>query len=181
MSNSIFNIVEVTNEQVVLKVTADDNLAIARHPYISGTFDYITVTRGANHILTIIYKDGHTWSFNWGINGYTLISDNMEMLRQKICEFIEEQGILLELTDSNIHSASIFFNSNYKKWELCLNHSVCHFSKTAKSFDEMKEEAKLFVNVEKWVPATAQTGIRIYNAQGRITLAEHRKENNDDE
>ena len=51
MASSVFQLVNVDTTQVVLKVVAEDNLTIAMHPYISGEYDYITVTRGEDHIL----------------------------------------------------------------------------------------------------------------------------------
>lgn len=57
MGNSIFKLIENTNKQVIIKVDAGDTLSIARHPYVNINYDYITVTKGIDHTLTIIKKD----------------------------------------------------------------------------------------------------------------------------
>lgn len=96
MVNSIFKLIENTNKQVILKVDAGDTLSIARHPYVNINYDYITVTKGIDHTLTIIKKDGKTFSFSWGFTGYTLVSDNLHRLRREVCDYIERCGISLE-------------------------------------------------------------------------------------
>ena len=175
MTNSIFRIVETTDEQIVLKVEANDNLTIAKHPYISGEYDYITVTRCRNHMLTIVFKDSHTFSFNWGGNSYTCISQNLELLRQKVCEFIDKQNILLELTSSHIDSAVIYYNTSYRKWQLTLNRNCCYFSETATSLDEMKKDISRFITVCGWAQNVAPTGITVWDAIGSIELTDNHK------
>jgi hypothetical protein len=91
----MFNVVANDETQVVLKVTVKDNLQIALNPYIQSDYDYITVTKGPNHTLTVIKKDGTTFSFVWGVGGFTLISDNLERLRKEVVKFIESQNISL--------------------------------------------------------------------------------------
>lgn len=90
MANKVFNLVDVNDEQVVIKVNAEDNLTIAMHPYISGNYDYITLTRGyeKDHIFTVIRKDGTTWSFHWGPHGCTMTSASVDRLRNKTLDFL---------------------------------------------------------------------------------------------
>ena len=94
--NNVFELIENNSEMVVLKVNAGDNLTIAMNPYINGTYDYISVTKGKNHILTVIKKDGTSFSFHWGYSGYTLISDSLELLREKVMRFIASNRIRME-------------------------------------------------------------------------------------
>lgn len=92
----VFELVENNDNLVVLKVKADDNLTIALNPYVNATYDYISVTKGKDHILTIIKKDGTSFSFHWGYGGYTLISEDLELLRKRVVEFIKLNGISLD-------------------------------------------------------------------------------------
>lgn len=163
--NKPFTLVTVTNEQVVLKVNAEDNLMIAMHPYISSDYDYITVTRGSNHILTIIYTNGHTFDFHWGIGGYTLISDGLERLRREVCDFIKENHILLDMKSDVIRKATVYYNNNYHKWQLTLNDSGHYWSDKARCQEDMFEEAKMFnVNASEWKHRIAITGIDVWDA-----------------
>ena len=92
---NIFSIVENNAKQVILKVNANDNLTIARNPFIDSTYDYITVTKDDCHILTIIKKDGTTFSFHWGLGGYTLICESLEELKRHVIAFIYSKNISL--------------------------------------------------------------------------------------
>ena len=88
--SKVFELVAQDAEQVVIKVNAEDNLTIAMHPYISGNYDYITLTRGYNkdHIFTVIKKDGGTWSFHWGPYSCTMTSGSVDRLRDKVLDFL---------------------------------------------------------------------------------------------
>lgn len=92
----IFKIVADDLEKVVIKVNASDNLTIAMNPYVNATYDYITVTKITNNdrtnVLTIIKKDGNTSSFSWG-SSTTLISESLKILKRKVVEFCQENGI----------------------------------------------------------------------------------------
>lgn len=88
--SEIFTLVEQDAEQVIIKVTAIDNYIIAKHPYISSEYDYITLTHGygKDHIFTVIKKDGKTWSFHWGPHGSTMTSTSVDRLRDKTLDFL---------------------------------------------------------------------------------------------
>lgn len=92
----IFKLVADDMEKVVIKVNASDNLTIAMNPYVNATYDYITITKFTNYertnVLTIIKKDGNTFSFSWG-SSTTLISQNLEILKRKVVEFCKENCI----------------------------------------------------------------------------------------
>ena len=168
----VFTLVEATPGQVVLKVLVNDPLAVAKFPFVSMDMAYITITRGKNHTLTVVKKDGKTWSFNWGENGYTLISDNTERLKKAAVEYIEDyMHILLEAGDWRVTEATIFYNKYLKKWQLTLsgkNHNGYHdahwWSKTAESYEEMAAEVIPYIHARGWEEDVAQTGIRIWRA-----------------
>ena len=86
-----FSIVQNTPEIIVLKVRPLTNFDVAMNPYLGTDYDYISVTKGENHILTVVKKDGKSFSFNWGIGGHTLISEELELLKNKVIRFIHDK------------------------------------------------------------------------------------------
>lgn len=170
-TTAVFKLAHVDTKQVVLKVVTENNLVIAMNPYVNATYDYISVTRGDNHNLTIVFKDGHTYSFHWGTSGDTLVSQELQMLREAVCSFIESQGILLGLTTNKPTKAKIVFNPNFCCWQLTVD-SGHYFSRTAKSIVDIQREAKRFVNVKGWVTQTAPTGVTVWVAMKPISLTE---------
>lgn len=91
--SKVMEIVDRNSDRVVIKVNADDPLTIAMYPFIPGNTAYITVTLGEKHVLTVIKKDNSTFSFHWGIGGYTLISESLEQLRKEVVKFLKIEGI----------------------------------------------------------------------------------------
>lgn len=160
--NDIFEIANVDSNQIIIKVNADSTLKVAQFPFVSMEYDYITVTRGNKHILTIIEKDGSTFDFHWGYGGYTLISEGLERLKKAVVQFINESDIFFEWKGETPKSATIYFNSNYRKWQLTIDGSH-YWSDTAKSVNEMIRECRKFV-ISDWTQDIAQTGITIWKA-----------------
>jgi len=165
MTNEIFSIVSHDKEKIVLKVSIEDNLTAAMHPYISRNCEYITVTRGKNHILVAINKDGTSFSFQWGSNGYEIIDERTTMLKLKVREFISSQGLLIDLDDDKISEATICFNPNWRKWQLTLNDKAYYWSDKATNIDEMIAESKKFVDASLWEHSIAITGIDVWKAK----------------
>jgi len=93
---NVLELQEVTSEQVIIKVNANDPLTVAKNPWVSSDEAYYTITRGREHIFTVIKKDGKTWSFHWGYSGYTLIAESVEQKKSKVLQFIRNNGIDIE-------------------------------------------------------------------------------------
>ena len=56
-------------------------------------YKYITVKKYKDRklvVLTIIYDDGNSWSFNWG-SSQSLVEDTCWELRNDILQFIEDK------------------------------------------------------------------------------------------
>lgn len=157
----IFELEDVDYNQVVIKVKADTPLKVAKFPFVSGNYEYITVTRGGNHILTVIHKDGHTFSFSWGNGGYTLISDELKLLKRNILAFIENNDIIIAYDGSPVTKASIYYNDSFKCWQLSLDGQGNYWNHEVNSAEEMIEYCKRFVTA-KWEFGKAQTGIDIW-------------------
>lgn len=167
----IFELLETTPEQVVIKVNAKDALTVARHPYIQANYEYITVTRGKEHILTIVHDTGTTFSFHWGDSGYTLISDSLEKLKRKVLEFISKHDVLMECNFDKADKADLFYNIYHKAWQLSLykgSQNGYHWFYDLSENNETSrlkaiEKAKKF-GVCDFVRGTCATGIPIWNS-----------------
>lgn len=168
-----FEVVEKDSHQVILKVLPRSPLGVARQPYIRAEWDFITVTRGEEHILTVLRKDGVAFDFHWGRSSYTLISESLKQLQKAVIDFLEnEKYILLDWDDGKVNQASICYNGNFESWQLKLEgyrsgNTVRAFARNKKirSSEEMIEYAKHFVSVKGWEKAKAETGIDIWNAK----------------
>lgn len=166
----IFQLVKATPGQVTIKVTHDDDpLKIAEYPFVNSEMAYITVTKGKRHTLTIVKKDGTSWSFWWGQGGHTLISDNTDRLRRAVIRYIEDyMHILLDWEDQRIVKATIFYNNNYKLWQLTIEGErggEAHWwSKDATSWEEMATDVIPYVHACGWEHDIAMTGIDIWKA-----------------
>ena len=164
--NEIYELVKRTPDLVVIKVKDVDTLTRACHPEMPGAeTEYVSVTRGSNHIMTFIKKDGTSWSISWGNSGCTMCSDSLRATKWDIVHFIEDDcGILLDLKDGDITKASIFYNKNFNKWELSVrdsgNHESFYMNALATNAGDMMEIAEeKFGLVCDWVKGIAETGI----------------------
>jgi hypothetical protein len=161
--NKVFKLAEIDDEQVIIKVNAKDSLTVARYPFLSSDYDYITVTRGGNHILTVIKSDGKTFSFHWGTSGYTLISEDFELLRKQVCQFIHDNYIMLELKGKpESKKVNIYYNANYKKWQLSCNANF--WSDKATDLESAIKDFSNIVTADEWKNEKAITGIDIWTA-----------------
>lgn len=173
--NEIFKFVSADEDKVIIEVIADSPLKVAMFPFVSSEYNYITITRGRDHVLTVIKKDGKTFSFDFGDSGHTLISDSLKELKKYVLKFIEDNNVLIEWNGQGISNVKIFYNSNYKKWQLTLEGKrksnygfvscdVHYWSSTAKSSKEMIEECKRFIIAPSWQKVIAVTGIDVWKA-----------------
>lgn len=121
---SILKLHTVTNEQVVLEVKELSLLEIAMNPMFDKTMEYITVTRGGNHTLTVIKNDGTKFSFEWGSSGHTLISDNLERLKSYVLKFLKDEKIFIDSTSDNVIQGKTFYNENFNAYQLTLTTDV---------------------------------------------------------
>lgn len=109
---------DVSSTQVIFEVkdlTLED---IAFNPIFSNDMKYITVTRGAKHHLTVVNKDGSTFSLHWGGGSHTLISEDLKRLRDYIIKFAKDNLILLDSNSDEVKRAETFYNSNFNAYQL---------------------------------------------------------------
>lgn len=172
MKKSIFTLEETDNEVIVLKVNCNSPLEAARNPYVDMNTEYVSLTRGEDHILNVVRSDGSAWNFHFGKSGHTLISENTKLLKDKVLSYLHDRHILIDYTGEKFRNATIFYNDNYDKWVLRLDtvggKSIGYESNTAVSAKEMIEECKVFVEAGKWNLGKAETGIGIWKADNPV-------------
>jgi hypothetical protein len=149
--NKIFSIKEVNFNHVVIKVKANSPLTVARFPFVNSEMAYITITRGKHHVVTITKKDGKTFGFSFGEGSRTLICDSLELLKENLLYFIDQNNILIDYAGGEITRAEIYYNNSfsYRKWQLTTN-KFCYWSDTATNEEEMIEECEKFIVAKKW-------------------------------
>lgn len=166
--SDIFEIEECDYNRVILKVKVETPLKVAQYPFLSRDWLYITITRGRSHILTIVKTDGTTFGFKWGYDGYTLICDNLELLKTNAVAFIQnDNAILLDYTGGTPKEINIYYNSNFNAWQLSID-TVIFRNKDVKSANEMIKYCEKFVKAD-WEKGIAQTGIDIWRAKNPVT------------
>lgn len=173
-----FELIQNTSTQVILKNTAKTSLDVAMNPYVSADIDYITVTKGNNHNCTVIKSDGNTFNFYWGTRGYNPVSENVEMLKRAVTNFISSQGIALDVcTTMQPNKATIYFNDNFNKWQASLSFPNTekkqnYWSETSTNQYDMLEEIKdIFNNTfSELNHDIAQTGIDVWKCSADRVL-----------
>ena len=84
-------ILTVNNENcVVLKVKEGKAMELVTLGYFDGDETMFRVTKGKNHTCTI-WRGDKAFSWEWGMNGYTLISDKVKEEQKLICNCIRNE------------------------------------------------------------------------------------------
>lgn len=170
-----FELVENTEKQVILKNVAKDALSVAKFPFVSGDYEYITITKGENHTLTVIQEDASSFHFNWG-SSTTVIDDNMKRLRREAVEFVERECAIVlgaECMDEP-KEAHIYYNTNYKSWQGTLYYQngqhVPVWDKESRNAEDMARYLQRFnekFDVSCLEFGRAETGIDIWYLRER--------------
>lgn len=167
--NEVFEIHSVNENMVVIEIKDTSIDTILKYPFLQSKYKYITVTRGKEHNLCVRDSNGDIiTSFHWGHSGYTLISDSLETLRRAIVKFCQSSFISLEFCKSSCNTAKVYYNPNYKKWQLTIDDIPMYWSENAKNLNEMIAECKRFVTSDKWEHKIANTGIDVWWANKPI-------------
>lgn len=75
---------------VVLKVKDGQEMNLISLGYFNGDETMMRLTKGKDVICTVFRKDGKRFSWNWGISGYTLVSDQVRLQGRLIQNCIEQ-------------------------------------------------------------------------------------------
>lgn len=167
-----FKIIQNTEESVILQNLVKTSLDVAMYPYVSSDIDYINITKGTDHVCTIIKADATTFSFSWGRSGHTIISNSLTILKNKIIEFITSQGILLDvMTTMQPDTLTIYYNTFFRSWQARLSKKGCKneenlYIQNASSYAEVFEYVRNTFNsaFTKLNPAIASTGLNIWTS-----------------
>ena len=85
-------------ECVVLKVEEGHEMDLIALGCLSGNETMLRLTKGADVTCTVFLKNGKSFSWYWGISGYTLVSDSIRKMGRKIQNCIEKDyGIKCEM------------------------------------------------------------------------------------
>ena len=90
--NKLFDIVKIVEnnmECVVLEVTGKP-LDLIKIGYFDGNETMMRLTKGGHHTCTVWTKNGGSYSWEWGTNGSTMVSDKMSRQGRLIQECIED-------------------------------------------------------------------------------------------
>lgn len=117
-----FTLAKNTKDMAILKVAVKTPLEIAMHPYLSSNYEYITITKGCNHILTVVKEDGTTFSFHYGFSGDTLVTEDLTMLKNKAMDALEKYGVIMGAETMELpYKMDIFYDTNYRGWQAMLS------------------------------------------------------------
>ena len=166
--SEIFEFVKADNQKAILKVKEVDTLTIAEYPFINAKMDYITITRGKRHTMTVINKDGSTWSVNWGEGGVTLCTDSVDKLKWAARDFFQREcKILLDFTSEKIEAAKVFYNSYFHSWQISFEGNRAEQNIWVKAADEHEamKIANEYIGDKQWHYQRAQTGIDMWVAE----------------
>ena len=170
MRKDVLELVHYNNDRVIVKFKELSNLEKAMNPWVLTGAEYVTITRGRDHIMTVITKDGGSWSISWGDNGCTMISDSLLRSRKEIVAFIEKDCFIpldLDVPNFWIEAENVYYNNNVGYWQANFEAQ----GKRSRIWDKEWVCAKDAINFAKniigdceWFKGTAQTGIDIWRA-----------------
>lgn len=151
--NYPFKLIENTEEYVVLKNIQKSELDIQKYPYIDMNTEYLAITKGIDHTLTIYKKDGHTFSFDYDEYGHTMVSSKFRRLAGHAGEYLKSIGIsIVAETIEQPDYAEFYYSNQSPNWRATLKysddrHSEDYYrSSTAKNELEMLDELREVFN-----------------------------------
>lgn len=118
MPDQKLELVSVDQNIAVVRNLATTPLDVALNPELSAEYEYFSVTRGPTQIFTCVRKDGSTWSFEWGEDGATCISESTRRLKNRVVSFLGSEHVFLELRDEPIKLEAWFDRRNH--WAIAL-------------------------------------------------------------
>ena len=166
--NSILELVHVDDSKVVVKFKELSNLEKAMNSWVLPEAEYVTITRGRDHIMRIIRKDGSSWSIEWGDSGCTAMSKSLIESRNRIVDFIEQEcHILLNIT--KIVGATVLYSRNLCSWQInfkdCRGTIETVWNKDCNNEYDIIELANKIIGKDcTWKKGIAQTGINVWEA-----------------
>lgn len=166
--------IECNNEVcVILKIKPDKKIKLLELGCFDGNEEYLRLTKGDDHTCTVIKKDGKSFSWDWGKNGFTLVSEKTKMLGHLIQDCITEDfdiymGSNKELVNKTLNIKSLEDTKNarhiikmmyFKNDDNICVHKDNEFYKFFKTIDDCKKHfEKLNYDITKTNELVASTG-----------------------
>ncbi|MBE5919702.1 MAG: hypothetical protein E7272_07630 [Pseudobutyrivibrio ruminis] len=119
-------------DSIILKVKEGREMDLVCLGYFNGDETMIRLTKGDSHTCTIWKKDNNHYSWSWGKDGYTLVSDDMTKRRKLIEEcIIDDMGVCME-GPSNLMAKTLFLEVPEKVTDVfkLMNDTCCHKNDT---------------------------------------------------
>lgn len=160
-----FKIINNTSEAVLLEVIFSDAIDKMSQKGFSGREKYIKYTKGKNNNITVYDENNIGYlSFNFGDSGFTLISEDVECLKDKVYKFLLKQHIQPKKMTDKIESKLKIMPPIYGLG--LANHYCVHlggeFAIFLKTEDEIKET---FGEYEVYKTYIASTGVTVHEAK----------------
>lgn len=171
----VIEIVENNNDYILLEVIGDKKQCILTG-VLNGNEEYIRVSKGKNHILTIYFKDGRNFfSYSFGEGGYTLISDNEERRKRAIVNCIKRE-LETSITKTDVAEKDLIQKKAEAKGKkvifeimdskssacggrYCIHKNHEHYTLTNEDFmKEIEEDYTDIIEVDNYI---AQTGVSV--------------------
>lgn len=162
----LIEIVENNADFILLEVTGDKKSCILSG-VLDGNEELIRVTKGEDHVLTIYFKDGRHFSYDFGLSGYTLISNKEENRRNAIVEVIKNdlETSLTDTTGFNLPQKKADVKGRKTTFKI-MNGNCIHkngqFYKHVQNTSEIMEEInKNYKNIKEVDNYTSQNGCKV--------------------
>lgn len=118
-SRKPYSVLMSDDEQVVIKIDELQPIDVAMHPYLDASMAYVTITRGADHTLTVVKRDGSRMaSWTWTARRAPKVEGNAKRLLEAMCDECEKSGVCIEVPSaSKPSSCNVFLNPNIDTWQ----------------------------------------------------------------
>ena len=82
------------NDDIVLvKLNWDDDIDRMSEKYFDGNEKAVKITKGARHVVTFYYDNGNSGSWEYGLGGYTLVSDRIRGMTHRVTRYLKDENI----------------------------------------------------------------------------------------
>ena len=169
MKTKLIDLVEIVENNagfILLEVTGDKNSCILSG-VLDGDEDLIRVTKGEDHVLTIFFKDGRHFSYNFGTHGYTLISNKEEKRRNAIVEVIKNdlETSLTDTTGFNLVQKKSDVKGRNVTFKImngtCIHKNGSFYKHTQNSSEIMEEINQNYTNIKEVDNYTSANGCKV--------------------
>ena len=166
MDTKLIDVIEIEENNanfILLKIIGDKKSCILTG-VLDGDEDFIRVTKGEDHTLTIFFKDGRHFSYDFGTSGYTLISSGEEIRRNAIKEVIQNdlETSLEDTTGFNLPQKKADTKGKKVTFKImndnCIHKNGRFYKLTSNIMEEIRQNYENIKEVENY---TAPNGCKV--------------------